>query len=648
MSTFIMLTRLSPESVGAPHAVEVLEGRVKRAVQLECPEVEWVASYATLGPYDYLDVFRAPDVATASKVAALVRIAGHATTEVWAATEWERFKQMVATLPDDVGMPWSATESPGRRNTMTHKHVLFHTAAREKVLHGATALADAVRVTLGPKSKSVLIQKKWGHPLVCNDGVTIAKEMDLEDADENLGVQVLREAAERTGDAVGDGTTTATILAHAMYADGVRNVTAGASAVDLKRGMERALHVAVDAVRDQSRPVGTRREKAQVATISAHNDAAIGELVADAMEKVGAEGVITVEEAKTTETTVDVVEGMRFDRGYISPYFITDPAKMEAVLEEPYILLHERRITVMKDLLPLLEQVAKAGRPLLVVAEDVDGDALATLVVNRLRGTLGCCAVKAPGFGDRRKAMLEDIAILTGGRVIAEELGVKPDPHAGAGPGCGGHRGTPPSSAEAGPSRDRGSLCELRPRSRCHSDYDREKLEERLARLAGGVAVIRAGAPSETEMKSRREALEDAINATKAAMAEGVVPGGGLALLRAINAVERAAAQAEGDERTGMQILRRSLEAPTRQIAENSSVDGGVVVERMRTGSDSVGFDAATGRYVDLVEAGIIDPTKVVRVALENAVSVAGVLLLSEATLTEIEEPRAEHEEALT
>jgi chaperonin GroEL len=537
---------------------------------------------------------------------------------------------------------------------MTHKHVLFHTAAREKVLHGATALADAVRVTLGPKSKSVLIQKKWGHPLVCNDGVTIAKEMDLEDADENLGVQVLREAAERTGDAVGDGTTTATILAHAMYADGVRNVTAGASAVDLKRGMERALHVAVIAVRDQSRPVSTRREKAQVATISAHNDAAIGELVADAMEKVGAEGVITVEEAKTTETTVDVVEGMRFDRGYISPYFITDPAKMEAVLEEPYILLHERRITVMKDLLPLLEQVAKAGRPLLVVAEDVDGDALATLVVNRLRGTLGCCAVKAPGFGDRRKAMLEDVAILTGGRVIAEELGVKLEALTLADLGRAKRvvvdRENTTIIGGGGAKQTIAGRCdELRAQvKKATSDYDREKLEERLARLAGGVAVVRAGAPSETEMKSRREALEDAINATKAAMAEGVVPGGGLALLRAIDAVEKAAAHVEGDERTGMLIVRRALEAPTRQIAENSGLDDGVAVERMRAGSDSLGLDAATGRYVDLVEAGIIDPTKVVRVGLENAVSVAGVLLLSEATLTEIEEPKAEHEEALT
>ena len=536
---------------------------------------------------------------------------------------------------------------------MPHKHVLFRTAAREKVLQGATALADAVRVTLGPKSKSVLIEKKWGHPLVCNDGVTIAKEMDLPDPDENLGVQVLREAAERTGDAVGDGTTTATLLAHAMYADGVRNVTAGASAVDLKRGMERALHIAVEAVRGQSRPVRTRREKAQVATISAHNDAAIGELVADAMEKVGAEGVITVEEAKTTETTVDVVEGMRFDRGYISPYFITDPAKMEAVLEEPYLLLHDRRITVMKDLLPLLEQVAKAGRPLLVVAEDVDGDALATLVVNKLRGTLACCAVKAPGFGERRKTMLEDIAVLTGGRVIAEELGVKLEALTLTDLGRAkrvvvDRENTTLIGGAGAKDAIAGRCADLRAQiAKATSDYDREKLEERLARLAGGVAVIRAGAPSETEMKSRREALEDAINATKAAMAEGVVPGGGLALLRAIDAVDAAATTAEGDERTGMLILRRALEAPTRQIAENSAVDGGVVVERMRRGSDSVGFDAATGRYVDLVEAGIIDPTKVLRVALENAVSVAGVLLLSEATLTEIEEPHAEREEAL-
>ena len=531
---------------------------------------------------------------------------------------------------------------------MPHRHLMFRAEAREKILHGATALADAVRATLGPKSKCMLIEKRWGKPLVCNDGVTIAKEVDLADPEENLGAQVLREAAERTGDAVGDGTTTATLLAHAIFADGLRNIAAGASGIDLKRGLDRGLKVAVAAVRALSRPVKSKTEKAQVGTIAAHNDPAIGEMVADAIEKVGPEGVITVEEAKGTETTLEVVEGMQFDRGYLSPYFITDAGKMEAALEEPLILIYEKRLSGMKDLLPVLEQAAKSGRSLLVIAEDMDGEALATLVVNKIRGTLAAVAVKAPGFGDRRKAMLQDIAILTAGRAITEDIGVSLE-HVTIGELGKAKRvvvdcdNTTIIGGAGEKAAIQGRCDELRKQiEKSTSDYDKEKLEERLAKLAGGVAVIRAGAPSETEMKNRKEAFEDAISATKAAMAEGIVPGGGLALLRAIVAVEAEAARAEGDERTGILMLRRALETPTRQIAENSGVDGGVVVDRMRSGTGNTGFDAGALRYVDLVETGIIDPTKVVRVALENAVSVASVLLLAEGTVTEVPEPKGE------
>jgi chaperonin GroEL len=531
---------------------------------------------------------------------------------------------------------------------MPYKQVLFRSEAREKILRGATMLADAVRITLGPKSKCVLIQKSFGAPIVCNDGVTIAKEMALKDPSENLGAQMIRQAAERTGDAVGDGTSTATVLAHAIFADGVKNVVAGASAIDLKRGLDRGVRVAVDAIRNLSRPVKSRLEQAQVATISAHNDGSIGALVAGAMEKVGGEGVISVEESKTTETQLEVVEGLQFDRGYVSPYFVTDAEKMEAVLEDAAILLTDRKIGVMKDLLPLLEQMARAGDSILVVGEDVEGEALATLVVNKLRGTLRCVAVKAPGYGDRRKDMLEDIAILTGGRVLSEELGVKLEnveaAHLGRAKRVVVDRD---STTIIGGAGDKTAIEARKQQLRqlvekSTSDYDREKLEERLAKLSGGVAVIRVGAPSEAEMKSRKEALEDAIAATKAAVAEGIVPGGGLALLRATEAVSREEAKAEGDERTGLQILRRALEAPTRQIAENSGADGGVVVNQMRSGTNHVGFDAARQQYVDLFEAGIVDPTKVVRVGLENAVSAASLLLLSEATLTEAPEPKAE------
>ncbi|OGL14395.1 MAG: chaperonin GroL [Candidatus Rokubacteria bacterium RIFCSPLOWO2_12_FULL_71_22] len=529
---------------------------------------------------------------------------------------------------------------------MAYKQVLFRSEARERVLRGAATLADVVRVTLGPKSKCVLIQKRFGIPIVCNDGVTIAREMELKDAAENLGVQMIRQAAERTGDAVGDGTSTATILAHAIFADGVRNVVAGASAIDLKHGLDRGVRAAVGALRALSRPVQSRLEKAQVATISAHNDPTIGDLVADAMEKVGDEGVITVEESKTTETQLEVVEGLQFDRGYLSPYFITDPEKMEAVLEDALILLTDRKIGVMKDLLPLLEQVARAGRPILLITEDVEGDALATLVVNKLRGALRCVAVKAPGFGDRRKEILEDMAVLTGGQVISEALGVKLEnvevSQLGRAQRIVVDKDTTTLIGGAGDKKAiEGRKQQIRQQiAKTTSDYDRDKLEERLAKLSGGVAVIRVGAPSEAEMKSKKEALDDAIAATKAAVAEGLVPGGGLALLRAVEAVEREIPKVEGDERTGLAILARALETPTRQIAENSGADGGVVVNEMRKGTGAHGFDAARKQYVDLVEAGIVDPTKVVRIALENAVSAASLLLLTEATLTEVPEEK--------
>lgn len=530
---------------------------------------------------------------------------------------------------------------------MAHKHVLFQSEARAKILRGATQLADAVRITLGPRSKSVLIEKKWGAPIVCNDGVTIAKEFDLPDPEENLGARMLRAAAEKTGELVGDGTSTATILAHAIFADGLRNVVAGASAVDIKRGLDRAAKRTVEALKGLSRPVATAKEKQQVAAISAHNDEEIGALVAEAMEKVGEDGVITVEESKTTETHLDVVEGMQFDRGFLSPYFITDPEKMEAVLEDARVLLFDRKISALMDLVALLEEIAKTGRPLLVIAEDIEGEALATLIVNQIRGTFHNCAVKAPGFGDRRREMLEDIAIMTGAQLVSEELGFKLENVTSAQLGRAARvvidkEKTTIIGGGGDPARIKGRAEQIRREiEKTTSDYDREKLEERLAKLAGGVAVIRVGAPAEAEMKSKKDALDDAINATKAAVAEGIVPGGGLALLRCVDALEKEEMLCEGDERTGVQIMKKALEAPARQIAENSAVDGGVVIDRMLSGTGAYGFDAGKKQYVDLMEAGIIDPTKVVRVALENAVSVASILLLTEATMTEIPEPAA-------
>lgn len=460
-------------------------------------------------------------------------------------------------------------------------------------------MADAIRLTLGPKSKCVLIQKKWGRPIVCNDGITIAKEVELEDPEANVGAQMIREAAERTGEAVGDGTSTSSILAHAIFSEGLHNIAAGASAIDLKRGLDRGLQIAVRGLKEISRPVASRKEKAQVAAISAHNDTETGEMVADAYEKVGAEGVITVEESKTTESSLEVVEGMQIDRGYISPYFITDAEKLEVTLEDPSVLLYEKKLASLTELLPFLEQVAKAGRPLLIIAEDVEGEALATLVVNKVRGTLRSAAVKAPGFGDRRKDILQDIAILTGGQAIAEELGVKMEnltlKELGQAKRVVIDKDKTTIIEGAGEKRAIQGRCnELRKQiEKSTSDYDKEKLQERLAKLAGGVAVIRVGAPSETEMKNRKEAIEDAISATKAALAEGIVPGGGLALLRLMDALDAEVAKASGDERTGLLILRRALEAPVRQIAENSAVDGGVVVDRMRAGKGNYGFDAA-------------------------------------------------------
>ncbi|WP_170608751.1 chaperonin GroEL [Ruegeria arenilitoris] len=536
---------------------------------------------------------------------------------------------------------------------MAYKQILFHSKAREKLLSGTKALADAVRVTLGPKSKSVLIQRKWGTPIVCNDGVTIAKEIKLKDPEEDLGAQMLRQAAEKTGDLVGDGTSTATLLAEAIFAEGIRNVVAGASAIEIRRGLDRGKKAAVDVLRGLSQPVKSRVEKVQVATISAHNDVYIGELVADAIEKVGDEGAITVEDSRTIDTVLEVVEGMQFDRGYISPYFVTETEDLTCDLENVLVFLHDKKLSSLRPLIPFLESVVQQNSPLLIIAEDVTEEALATLVVNKLRGGLRVVAVKAPGFGDRRRAMIEDIAVLTGGQLISEEVGTTLESLSIEQLGranrviCTGD-----TTTIIGGEGDKDHISERINQIRAAidattSDYDREKLEERLAKLAGGVAVIRVGAPSEAEVKSRKEALDDAISATKAAMEEGIVPGGGLALLRCTQPIMELAEKAEGDERTGLLILCRALSAPTRQIADNSAVDGGVVVARMLESKGALGFDAAKNEYVDLLNAGIVDPTKVVRTALENAVSVAGTLLLTEATMTEVEEEKDKLEQQM-
>ena len=522
---------------------------------------------------------------------------------------------------------------------MAAKEIKYGAKAREKMMKGVEILADAVKVTLGPKGRNVLLEKSWASPRISKDGVTVAKEIELEDKFENIGAQMVKEVASRTSDVAGDGTTTATILAQAIYREGVKLLAAGGNPMPIKRGIEKAVDLVVEELRKMSKPTKDRKEISQVGTISANNDRTIGDIIADAMEKVGKEGVITVEEAKVMETTLKVVEGMQFDRGYLSPYFVTSPEKMEVHLEEPYILLNEKKISVMKDLLPILEQVARDGKPILIIAEDVEGEALATLVVNKLRGTLFCGAVKAPGFGDRRKAMLEDIAILTGGRVISGELGVKLENVTMNDLGTAKKISIDKDNTtivDGGGSREalEGRVKQIRAQIEdTTSDYDREKLQERLAKLIGGVAVINVGAATETEMKEKKARVEDALNATRAAVEEGIVPGGGVAYMRAMKALEEL--KLEGDEQSGANLIKRALEEPVRQIANNAGFEGSVVVQRVIEGNGNFGFNAETGEYEDLVKAGIIDPTKVTRFALQNAASVAGLLMTTEAMVAE-------------
>jgi len=522
---------------------------------------------------------------------------------------------------------------------MAAKQIIYNTVARGKILEGVDMLANAVKVTLGPKGRNVLIEKSFGGPTVTKDGVTVAKEIELEDKFLNMGAQMVREVASKTSDVAGDGTTTATILAQAIAHEGARLVAAGHNPMALKRGIEKAVEKAVEALRSMSSPTKDQKEIAQVGTISANNDSAIGNIIAEAMSKVGKEGVITVEEAKGMETTLDIVEGMQFDRGYISPYFVTDPEKMEAVLEDAHILCYEKKISSMKDLLPILEDVAKMGKPLLIIAEDVEGEALATLVVNKLRGTLKVCAVKAPGFGDRRKAMLQDIAILTGGQMISEDLGVKLENVTVKDLGSAKRIVIDKDNTTIVDGAGAKSAIEARVKQirtqieETTSDYDREKLQERLAKLVGGVAVIRVGAATETEMKEKKARVEDALNATRAAVEEGIVPGGGVALLRCQKALD--GLDFEGEERFGVQIVRKALEEPLRQIAHNAGQEGSVVVEKVKESEGPYGFNAETEVYEDLIAAGVIDPTKVVRFALQNAASVAGLLLTTEAMVAE-------------
>ena len=522
------------------------------------------------------------------------------------------------------------------------KQVVHGEASRQAVLRGINVLADAVKITLGPKGRNVLLDKKFGSPTITKDGVTVAKEIELGDNLENMGAQMVREVASKTSDVAGDGTTTATVLAQSIFREGVKTVAAGANPMALRRGIESAVEVAVESIRKLSQPV-SGNAIAQVGTISANNDSTIGNIIAEAMKKVGKDGVITVEEAKTMETQLDVVEGMQFDRGYLSPYFVTDPERMEVVMEDPFILIHEKKISVMKDLLPLLEQIARAGKPLLIVCEDVEGEALATLVVNKLRGTLACAAVKAPGFGDRRKAMLEDIGTLTGGKAIMEETGIKLESirleDLGKVKRATIDKDNTTLVEGAGTTKAiEGRVKQLRTQiEETSSDYDREKLQERLAKLVGGVAVIKVGAATETEMKEKKARVEDAMHATRAAVEEGIVPGGGVALLRAAPALDKL--KLEGDEQTGVKIVRRALEEPLRQIVQNAGHEGAIVAERVRAEkSPNHGFDAETAVYKDLVKGGVIDPTKVVRFALQNASSIAGLLLTTEALVTELPE----------
>jgi chaperonin GroEL len=524
------------------------------------------------------------------------------------------------------------------------KQIVYGEESRQQILRGVNALADAVKVTLGPKGRNVVIDKKFGSPTITKDGVTVAKEIDLKNPLENMGAQMVREVASKTSDTAGDGTTTATVLAQAIYREGLKMVTAGANPMELKRGTERAVEAVIAELQTLSKPVSGNMI-AQVGTISANSDETIGKIIAEAMEKVGKDGVITVEEAKSMETSLDVVEGMQFDRGYLSPYFVTDPDRMEVALENPVILIHEKKISSMKDLLPLLEQVARGGRPLVIIAEDVDGEALATLVVNKLRGTLNVAAVKAPGFGDRRKAMLEDIAILTGGRAITEDLGLKLENLKLEDLGKAKKITIDKDNTtivEGGGTQAaiEGRVKQLRTQVEdTTSDYDREKLQERLAKLVGGVAVIKVGAATETEMKEKKARVEDAMHATKAAVEEGIVPGGGVALLRSAKAIEKL--KLEGDQKVGAEIIRKAVEAPLRNIASNAGVEGSIVVQKVKESKDAnYGYNAATDAYEDLVKAGVIDPTKVVRSALQNAASIASLLLTTEAMVCDIPEEK--------
>ncbi|MDO8426007.1 MAG: chaperonin GroEL [Deltaproteobacteria bacterium] len=527
---------------------------------------------------------------------------------------------------------------------MAAKELLFSHNARSSILKGVNTLADAVKVTLGPRGRNVIIEKSFGSPTITKDGVTVAKEIEIENRFENMGAQMVKEVASRTSDVAGDGTTTATVLAQAIFREGSKLVAAGHNPMDLKRGIEKAVEVVIGELKKFSKPVKEKREIAQVGTISANGDTAIGEIIAEAMEKVGKEGVITVEEAKGMETKLDVVEGMQFDRGYLSPYFVTDAERMECVLEDAFILIHEKKVSNMRELLPILEKIAKMGKPLLIVAEDVEGEALATLVVNKLRGTLQAVAVKAPGFGDRRKAMLDDIAVLSGGRLIAEELGIKLESIDIKDLGRAKRividkENTTLIDGAGKKDAIEGRIKQIRAQiEESTSDYDKEKLQERLAKLAGGVAVINVGAATETEMKEKKARVEDALHATRAAVEEGVVPGGGVAYMRALGAIEQL--KLEGDQQFGVKLVRRALEEPLRQIAANAGLEGSIVVEKVKNGKGAFGFNAATEVYEDLVKAGVIDPTKVSRIALQNASSISSLMLTTECMIAE--KPRDE------
>jgi chaperonin GroEL len=527
------------------------------------------------------------------------------------------------------------------------KQLLFNDEARNAILKGVSMLTDAVKATLGPKGRNAILDKKYGAPTITKDGVTVAKEIELKDPWENMGAQLVREVASKTSDTAGDGTTTATVLAHAIYREGMKNVTAGASPMDIKRGIEKAVEAVVNELKKLSKPVQDKKEIAQVGTISANNDASIGELIAEAMDKVGKDGVITVEEAKSMATTLDVVEGMQFDRGYLSPYFITDPERMTCVLDDVFILIHEKKISSMKDLLPILEQTAKMGRPLLIVAEEVEGEALATLVVNKLRGTIQVSAVKAPGFGERRKAMLDDIAILTGGTLISEDLGIKLESIKVSDLGRAkkvniDKENTTIVEGAGDPQKIQGRVKQIKAQiEETTSDYDREKLQERLAKIVGGVAVINVGAATETEMKEKKARVEDALNATRAAVEEGIIPGGGVALLRCLPALK--AIKLDADQQIGVEIVKRSLEEPIRQIVNNAGLEGSVIVEKVKHAKEAAyGFDADKEEYVDMLKVGIIDPTKVTRYALQNAASVAALMLTTSVMITDIPEEKPE------